>query len=125
MEKMLITGASGFLGARIAAFYARKYDVLPCSHEKLDITNPTQVLSLFQQMRPQYVVHCAAVSDTGYAEKLIGGIFIDEVVVSDKNIITSQGPATPYPFAYRIAEILGKDTTVLRERMLYNFAGGK
>ena len=69
MEKMLITGASGFLGARIAAFYARKYDVLPCSHEKLDITNPTQVLSLFQQMRPQYVVHCAAVSDTGYAEK--------------------------------------------------------
>lgn len=62
---------------------------------------------------------------TGYAEKLIGGIFIDEVVVFDKNIITSQGPATPYPFAYKIAEVLGKDTTVLRERMLYNFAGGK
>ena len=56
---------------------------------------------------------------------LIGGIFVDEVVVFDKNIITSQGPATPYPFAYKIAEVLGKDTTVLRKRMLYNFAGGK
>lgn len=62
---------------------------------------------------------------TGYADKLIGGIFQEDVVVSDKNIITSQGPATPYPFAYRIAELLGKDTSVLRDRMLYNIAGGK
>lgn len=62
---------------------------------------------------------------TGYAEKLIGGIFQEQVVVADKNIITSQGPATPYPFAYKIAEILGKDTTESKERMLYNLAGGK
>ncbi|WP_226530671.1 DJ-1 family glyoxalase III [Metabacillus niabensis] len=62
---------------------------------------------------------------TGYAEKLIGGIFEEEVVVADQNLVTSQGPATPYPFAYKIAEIFGKDTAVLRERMLYNFAGGK
>ena len=62
---------------------------------------------------------------TGYAEKLKGGIFMDDVVVSDQNIITSQGPATPYPFVFRIAEILGKDTTEQRERLLYTFAGGK
>lgn len=62
---------------------------------------------------------------TGYAEKLIGGIFQDDVVVADQNLITSQGPATPYPFAYKIAEVLGVDTGALRERMLYNFAGGK
>lgn len=62
---------------------------------------------------------------TGYAEKLIGGNFKEDVVVFDKNIITSQGPATPYPFAYKIAEVLGKDTAVLRERMLYNFACGR
>lgn len=62
---------------------------------------------------------------TGYAEKLIGGNFKEDVVVFDQNIITSQGPATPYPFAYKIAEVLGKDTTVLRERMLYNFAGDR
>lgn len=61
----------------------------------------------------------------GYAEKLIGGIFKDEVVVVDQNLVTSQGPATPYPFAYKIAEIFGKDTSDLREKMLYNFAGGK
>lgn len=61
----------------------------------------------------------------GYAEKLIGGIFKDQVVVADQNLVTSQGPATPYPFAYKIAEIFGKDTSALREKMLYDMAGGK
>ncbi len=66
---MLITGANGFLGARIAAFYAQTYQVIPCSHDVLDITNGEHVLDFFQQCRPQHVVHCAAISDTGYAEK--------------------------------------------------------
>lgn len=61
----------------------------------------------------------------GYAEKLIGGIFKDQVVVADQNLVTSQGPATPYPFAYKIAEIFGKDTSALRKKMLYDMAGGK
>ena len=62
---------------------------------------------------------------TGYEEKLLGGIFKDEVVVFDQNIITSQGPATPYPFAFKIAEVLGKDVSVMKERLMYHFAGGK
>lgn len=62
---------------------------------------------------------------TGYEEKLIDGIFEHEVVMADQNVITSQGPATPYPFAYKIAEVLGKDVSTMKEKMLYNFAGGK
>jgi 4-methyl-5(b-hydroxyethyl)-thiazole monophosphate biosynthesis len=62
---------------------------------------------------------------TGYAEKLKGGEFVDDVVVVDQNIITSQGPATPYPFAFQIIEIFGKDTTEMKEKLMYNFAGGK
>lgn len=62
---------------------------------------------------------------TGYADKLIGGQFIDDVVVFDQNIVTSQGPATPYPFAFKIIEVFGKDTEVMKERLMYNFAGGK
>lgn len=62
---------------------------------------------------------------TGYAEKLPGAVFKEDVVVADKNMITSQGPATVYPFAYKLAEVLGKDVSVLKERMLYNFAGGR
>lgn len=62
---------------------------------------------------------------TGYAEKLIGGQFVENVVVCDQNIITSQGPATPYPFAFKIAEVLGKDVSEMKERLLYHFAAGK
>lgn len=62
---------------------------------------------------------------TGYADKLIGGQFIDDVAVFDQNVVTSQGPATPYPFAFKITEVFGKDTTVMKERLMYNFAGGK
>ena len=52
-------------------------------------------------------------------------MFKEDVVVVDNNLITSQGPATVYPFAYRLAEAMGKDVSVLKERMLYNFAGGQ
>lgn len=62
---------------------------------------------------------------TGYAEKLKGGCFVDDVVVFDQNIITSQGPATPYPFAFKIAEVLGKDVSEMKDRLMYHFAGGR
>lgn len=62
---------------------------------------------------------------TGYAEKLVGGQFVDDVVAFDQNIITSQGPATTYPFAFKIIEVFGKDTSLMKERLMYNFAGGK
>lgn len=61
----------------------------------------------------------------GYDQKIQDGSFCSDIVVRDDNLITSQGPATPYPFAYALAEALGKDTSILREKMLYNFAGGK
>ena len=61
---------------------------------------------------------------TGYAEKLPGAIFCEEVAVADQNLVTSQGPATGYPFAFKLAETLGKDTSELRGRLLYDYAGG-
>ncbi len=62
---------------------------------------------------------------TGYAEKMPGATFVEDVVVVDSHLVTSQGPATPYPFAYAIAEVFGVETAPLRERMLYVLAGGK
>lgn len=61
---------------------------------------------------------------TGYEEKLQGAIFMQEAAVCDGNIITSQGPATPYPFVFKICESLGIDDTQIKERMLYKLAGG-
>lgn len=62
---------------------------------------------------------------TGYEDKLIGGIFKYDVVVEDQNVFTSQGPATPYPFAFKIAESLVVNTQQIRENHHYHLSGGK
>ena len=43
----------------------------------------------------------------------------DEIVVQDGNLITSRGPATVLPFAYKLAEVLGGDADTVKKRMLY------
>ena len=43
----------------------------------------------------------------------------EECVVVDGNLITSRGPATTLPFAYRLVEILGGDADALRKAMQY------
>ena len=62
---------------------------------------------------------------TGYEEKLKSATFVHEVAVYDQNIVTSQGPATPYPFAFKIMEALGIDPSYIKGRLLYEKAGGR
>lgn len=45
---------------------------------------------------------------------------LEEMVLVDGNIITSRGPATTFPFAYKLVEVLGMDADTLKEKMLYN-----
>ena len=68
MKKLLVTGAGGFLGQRTAAYYASSYEVVPCTHQTLDITNEIAVHRLIAAERPDFVLHCAAIADTGYAQ---------------------------------------------------------
>lgn len=69
MKKLLITGASGFLGSRIVDFYTESYEILAPSHHELDITDAQHVSCYFLHHRPDCVVHCAAVSDVSLCEK--------------------------------------------------------
>ena len=61
----------------------------------------------------------------GTPEKLPGAVFEEKLTVADANLITSQGPATGYPFAFRLAEAFGYDTGEVRSRLMYGYAGGK
>ena len=49
----------------------------------------------------------------------------DELVVVDDHMITSRGPATAFLFAYTLVEILGGNSSVLREDMLINLVTAK
>ena len=53
------------------------------------------------------------------AEKIHSGIHCDDLIVTDGNLTTSQGPATAYAFAYRLAKILGADALSVQKRMAY------
>lgn len=63
---------------------------------------------------------------TGYGAKLTSAQFVaDEVAVWDANIVTSQGPCAPYPFAFKVMEALGIDAQPIKDRLLYDKAGGR
>lgn len=69
MKRLLITGASGFLGSRIAEFYKGKYEIFTPAHCEMDITDEESVACRIAGLKPDIIVHCAAVSDTGRCER--------------------------------------------------------
>lgn len=69
MKKLLITGASGFLGSRIVQFYKNKYDIYAPTHNEMDITEISSVEQYFLTHKPDVVIHCAAISNVGICEK--------------------------------------------------------
>lgn len=57
--KVLITGASGFVGSFIAKQLESKYELLTPSSKELDLTNLEQVEQWFNYNEVDVVVHCA------------------------------------------------------------------
>lgn len=49
-----------------------------------------------------------------------GGTWVDELVVRDGNVLTSQGPGTTLHFAFALVDALGGNGDALRNGMLYS-----
>ena len=68
--KLMVTGGSGFLGRRAAAYFtALGHQVLTPSHSTLDITDRNSVQKWFRENRPEAAIHTAAISDTGLCQQ--------------------------------------------------------
>ena len=68
--KVLVTGGSGFLGRRTAAYLEQLgWQVLLPSHAELDITEENGLRAWFDRNAPKAVIHTAAVSDTGRCQR--------------------------------------------------------
>jgi len=69
MKKVLLTGANGFFASRYYTYYKNKYEILPLGHKDLDITDENKALEIIRKFNPDYVIHTAAIADTGLCEK--------------------------------------------------------
>lgn len=70
MKTILITGADGFLGVRAALVFQKAgWQVAAMGRKQLDITDADAVLQCIRAQSPAAVLHCAAISDTGQAQR--------------------------------------------------------
>ena len=69
MKKILVTGASGFVGSRFVEAMQNRYELLTPTHQILDITSPESVEKFIAAKRPHAILHLAAISNTGYCEE--------------------------------------------------------
>ncbi|WP_271783969.1 GDP-mannose 4,6-dehydratase [Aquimarina algiphila] len=70
-KKIFITGISGFTGKHLEDFYKREgYSVFGTTYSKsendnhfsCDITNKNQIIGVFNTLKPDYIIHTAAIS---------------------------------------------------------------
>ena len=57
------------MGSRVVEFYREKYKVYAPSHGEMDITDEGSIQTIFEGFRPDYVIHCAAISDIGRCDR--------------------------------------------------------
>lgn len=78
IRRVLVTGAAGLLGGRVAALVARRFDVVAARHRtappaglaevELDLLDPASLAAALERSRCDAVVHCAAQSNPDRSE---------------------------------------------------------
>jgi len=86
-KKIVVTGSTGFLGRHVMPVLIKKYgaeNVIGLSSKNYDLTDPTQVKKMFDDLKPDVLLHLAA---------YVGGIGANSKLPADffyiNNLLTS------------------------------------
>ena len=69
IRKILITGASGFVGGRVVKALEEQFELVTPKHSELDVTSAEDVENFIGLTKPDAILHLAALSNTGYCEE--------------------------------------------------------
>ena len=76
--KFLVTGSSGFVGRQVSKDLAESCQVFSCFHKTkpdigtpvlMDITRTDDIENAIQKIKPDAIIHCAAMADVNQCEK--------------------------------------------------------
>ena len=69
MKKIILTGAGGFVGARIALHMKDRYELVTFSKGMLSKAEPDDIYAFVMAQKPDAIIHTAAIADIGDCEK--------------------------------------------------------
>jgi len=70
MKKILITGGNGLVGEYLNFLFNKKnYNSFPFGKQEMDITSKEKIYKVFKEIKPDIVIHLAALTDVDFCEK--------------------------------------------------------
>lgn len=68
-DKIVLTGANGFLGSRIYSVFSRKNHIIRLNRENVNIYDKSSLLEFIKKTKAEYLIHCGGISNPDYCEK--------------------------------------------------------
>lgn len=69
MKRILLLGATGFVGSRLQKYFETDYQVFSPTRSEIDLYDLSTFYPYISQIKPDYILHMAALSDTKYCQQ--------------------------------------------------------